>query len=123
MASRHRKHDLLDLIIQSIRDDGWNIIYLSDPNFHPFRLKIYKTEKSLNLRIYIWHLTHGGGNMRPADEYRIQITGVNQFEEEPNGKTLILGWWDEEEFLLGLILVNIMENWDIHLQYKFVKKH
>jgi putative restriction endonuclease len=35
--------------------------------------------------------------MRPADEYRIQITGVNQFEPEPNGKTLILGWWREGE--------------------------
>jgi putative restriction endonuclease len=32
--------------------------------------------------------------MRPADEYRIQITGVSRFEQRTNEKTLILGWWD-----------------------------
>lgn len=46
MASRHRKHDLLELIIQGIRDDGWNILYLSDPKYYPFRLKIYKGDES-----------------------------------------------------------------------------
>ena len=91
MAARHRKYDLLDIIIQGFRDDGWNILYIEDPNNHPFRLKIYRGEESYDLRIYVWNLTHGGGAMRPADEYRIQITGVNQFEPELNGKTLILG--------------------------------
>ncbi|MCD4695584.1 MAG: HNH endonuclease [Bacteroidales bacterium] len=101
MASRHRKHDLLDLIIQGIRDDGWNIIYLSDLKFHPFRLKIYRNDESYRIRIYIWNLTHGGGTLRPADEYRIQITGVEQFKQELNEKTLILGWWREGEVFAG----------------------
>ncbi|MEZ4793891.1 MAG: HNH endonuclease [Bacteroidia bacterium] len=101
MASRHRKYDLLDLIIQGIRDDGWNIIYLSDPKFHPFRLKIYRNDESHSVRVYVWNLTHGGGAQRPADEYRIQITGVDRFEQEPNGKTLILGWWREGEVFAG----------------------
>ena len=101
MASRHRKYNLLEIIIQGIRDDGWNIIYLSNSKYHPFRLKIYKGEESHNIRIYIWSLTHGGGSKRPADEYRIQITGVNQFEKEPNGITLILGWWREGEVFAG----------------------
>ena len=101
MASRHRKYDLLEIIIQGIRDDGWNIIYLSDPNFHPFRFKIYRNDESHNIRIYVWNLTHGGGAQRPADEYRIQITGVDRFEQEPNGKTLILGWWREGEVFAG----------------------
>jgi putative restriction endonuclease len=101
MASRHRKYDLLEIIIQGIRDDGWNIIYLSDPKFHPFRFKIYRNDESHNIRIYVWNLTHGGGAQRPADEYRIQITGVDRFEQEPNGKTLILGWWREGEVFAG----------------------
>lgn len=46
-------------------------------------------------------MTHGGGVKRPADEYRIQITGVSHFEQEPNGKTLILGWWREGEVFAG----------------------
>lgn len=101
MASRHRKYDLLEIIIQGIRDDGWSIIYLSDPKFHPFRLKIYRNDESHNIRIYVWNLTHGGGAQRPADEYRIQITGVDRFEQETDGKTLILGWWREGEVFAG----------------------
>ncbi|MFA6403490.1 MAG: hypothetical protein WCX31_17995 [Salinivirgaceae bacterium] len=76
-AKRHRKFDLFDKIIQAINDDGWNVLYLSDPAYHPFRLKIYKDKESFNIRIYIWNLTHGGGAQRPADEYRVQITGVD----------------------------------------------
>lgn len=101
MKSKHRKPDLLELIIQSIRDDGWNILYLSDPKYHPFRLKIYQGSKSYNVRIYIWNLTHGGGERRPADEYRIQITGVDKFEQGDNERTLILGWWREGEVFAG----------------------
>lgn len=101
MASRHRKYDLLGLILQAIRDDGWNILYLSDPKFHPFRLKIYNDNESFDVRIYIWNLTHGGGKARPADEYRIQITGVSNFEQAKNEKTLILGWWREGGVFAG----------------------
>lgn len=92
--ARHRKYDLLDIIVQSINDSGWNVLYVGNISEHPFLLKIYKNEESFLLRIYIWHLTHGGGAARPKDEYRIQITGTNQFEQRPGEKTLILGWWD-----------------------------
>lgn len=101
MASRHRKYDLLELILQAINDDGWNTLYLSDPKFHPFHLKIYNESESYNLRIYIWNLTHGGGQARPADEYRVQITGVNQFVQGADEKTLILGWWREGGVFAG----------------------
>lgn len=100
-AKRHRKFDLFDKIIQAINDDGWNVLYLSDPAYHPFRLKIYKDKESFNIRIYIWNLTHGGGAQRPADEYRVQITGVDHFEDEVGGKTLILGWWTEGSVFAG----------------------
>jgi putative restriction endonuclease len=62
MASKHRKHDLLEIIIQAIRDDGWNILYLSEPKFHPFQLKKYQGNEFHNIHIYIWNLTHGGGS-------------------------------------------------------------
>jgi len=92
--ARHRKHNLLDIIVNSINDSGWNVLYVSDIEQHPFVLKIYNNEESHLLRIYVWNLTHGGGAARAADEYRIQITGVDHFEQNPNEKTLILGWWD-----------------------------
>lgn len=101
MASKHRKHKLLTAITQSIGARGWDITHLSDPKLHPFRLKIQRDEVSHIMRIYVWKLTHGGGARRPKDEYRIQITSVEQFKEEPDGKTLILGWWNESEVFVG----------------------
>ena len=101
MARRHQKYDLLNIMLQAIIDDGWNYIYTRDPKFHPFQITIYKDTHTFNLRIYIWNLTHGGGRARPEDEYRIQITGVRQFEKHPSEKTLILGWWREGGVFAG----------------------
>ncbi len=99
--AKHRKYDLLDIIVQSVNDSGWNVLYVSDISDHPFLLKIYKNDESYLLRIYIWHLTHGGGAARPKDEYRIQITGADHFEQKAGEKTLILGWWDEVGVFAG----------------------
>lgn len=98
---RHQKSHLLGLIIQALYDDGWNVIYLNDPEFHPFVLRIYKGSLKFDLRIYVWNLTHGGGAARAADEYRIQITGVDQFESQQRGQTVILGWWEEGGVFAG----------------------
>lgn len=99
--AKHKKYDLLDIIINAVRDSDWNVLFVSSIHQHPFVLKIYKEETSYPLRIYIWHLTHGGGAQRPADEYRIQITGVTQFEHIKGEKTLILGWWEEGSVFAG----------------------
>jgi len=93
--ARHRKYDLLDIIVQSVNDCGWSVLYVGDISQHPFVLKIYSSEENHLLRIYIWNLTHGGGAARPKDEYRIQITGTDRFEQNAGEKTLILGWWGE----------------------------
>ncbi|MBD3315832.1 MAG: HNH endonuclease [Chitinivibrionales bacterium] len=99
--NRHRKYDLPAKILEAITDDGWTVIYLEAPKLHPFRIRIHKGSESFNVRIYVWHLTHGGGKMRPADEYRVQITGVDRFEKEPDGLTLILGWWESGQVFAG----------------------
>lgn len=99
--ARHRKYDLLDVIVQSINDSGWNVLYVGDISQHPFLLKIYNNEESYLLRIYIWNLTHGGGAARPKDEYRIQITGADKFEQKTDEKTLILGWWADVGVFAG----------------------
>ena len=99
--AKHRKHDLLEVIVQSIYDNGWNVLYLDDISSHPFLLKVYNNEESYQLRIYIWNLTHGGGASRPKDEYRIQITNINHFEQYKGEKTLILGWWSEVGVFAG----------------------
>lgn len=99
--ARHRKYDLLDIVVHSINDCGWNVLYIADISQHPFLLKIYNEDASYVLRVYIWNLTHGGGAARPHDEYRIQITGVDHFEQREGEKTLILGWWSEVGVFAG----------------------
>ena len=56
--------------------------------------------QSYRVRVYIWNLTHGGQN-RPEDEWRIQVTGIERFKPELRGKTLILGWWEETGVFAG----------------------
>lgn len=99
--AKHKKYQLLDIIVQSINDSGWNVLYVGNISEHPFLLKIYKNDESYLLRIYVWNLTHGGGAARPKDEYRIQITGADHFEQKAGEKTLILGWWDDVGVFAG----------------------
>ncbi|GAB4327688.1 MAG: hypothetical protein OHK0047_13660 [Leptolyngbyaceae cyanobacterium] len=101
--SRLTKADLLGIVIRSISECGWNVLYLENPVTHPFRLQLYRNDEDYRIRVYIWNLTHGGGSARPRSEYRIQITGLstNYFEPEIGGKTLILGWWDEVGVFAG----------------------
>jgi putative restriction endonuclease len=93
------KAQLLDNAVAAIRDSGWNVLFISEN--HPFELQMYRGAESYRLRIYIWNITHGGGSARPTDEYRIQITGVTQFEQTAVTKTLILGWWEEGGVFAG----------------------
>lgn len=99
--AKHRKYDLLEVIAQSINDCGWNILYVTNIDEHPFVIKIYNSENSHLLRIYVWNLSHGGGAKRASDEYRVQFTSVNKFVKHKDEKCLILGWWKEAEVFAG----------------------
>jgi len=101
LSTLHRKRDLLDQIVRSVNESGWNVLYLEDISYHPFVLRIYRGAQSHTIRIYVWNLTHGGGKERPVNEYRIQITGTERFENTPGEKTLILGWWNEVGVFAG----------------------
>jgi len=98
---RHNKYDLLNEVVSAVDEAGWNIAYLDNIDEHPFHLQIYREDRSFQVRIYIWHLTHGGGRARPVNEYRIQVTGIDHFETSPGYKTLILGWWSEAGVFAG----------------------
>ncbi len=62
---RHNKYDLLEKIVSAINDSGWNVVYLENIDQHPFHLQIYREAESYRVRVYVWHLTHGGGKARP----------------------------------------------------------
>lgn len=87
--------------MRAISDSGWSVLYLGSVDEHPFRLLVYGEQASYRVRVYVWHLTHGGGAARPKDEYRIQITGIDRFEQMPGEKTLVLGWWERMRIFAG----------------------
>lgn len=93
MALLSKPH-LFHIVESAFRNCGWSFLYLPPVGQHPARYQIYNGERSHIVRAYIWNLTHGGRN-RPVDEWRIQVTGVERFEPEIGGKTLILGWRDD----------------------------
>lgn len=100
--ARLSKSDLLLAVERGFEAGGWSVLYLSKPHEHPGRYRITRGEDRFTVRAYIWNITHGGGQ-RSAAEYRIQITGLNpnQIIEEIGGKTLILGYWDNEQVFAG----------------------
>ena len=101
--ARLKKAHLLSRVEHGFREGGWDLLYISDRNQHPVRYRVYRNDVAMTVCIYIWNITHGGGRARPENEYRIQITGVNNdaFLSHPGAKTLILGWWENEEVFAG----------------------
>lgn len=92
--ARLAKPQLLDKILDGIRDGGWTPIVLDDS--HPFRIQASRSSSdTVNLKIYIWNCTHGGGG-RSAEEFRVQFTGAIP-ERTDSLTTLILGWHDDYE--------------------------
>lgn len=95
------KAELFEVVVNAVGESGWNVLYITPPEVHPFQLQIYREDEAYRLRIYVWTLTHGGGRARPADEYRIQVTGVDQIRTFPDEKTLLLGWWETKKVFAG----------------------
>lgn len=84
------QQQLLTAILNSIEGSGWNGIVVQAHK--PFRLRIFKNESAgIDLCIYIWNCTHGGGKRRAPDEFRIQFTSVVP-KIESQAITLLLGW-------------------------------
>lgn len=97
------KSQLLGRVEDGFGSSGWNLLYISNPGEHPARYRVYRDADGFTARVYIWNISHGGGAARPAREYRIQVTGVPQdtFQPDLGGKTLILGWWANDEIFAG----------------------
>lgn len=89
MATLNNK-ELLNLVVSSIAEGGWRCLIVDDKK--PFRLRIFnENEKGVEVALYIWNCTHGGGAKRASDEYRIQLTGAVP-QKIPGIITVILGW-------------------------------
>ena len=90
---RPSKLDLRDQVLRALEESGRSV-FVEDSS-HPFVLRIEDEGAFLRTRVYIWNVTHGGGTARAADEYRIQVTGVDDFSIAGVDRSLILGWWEK----------------------------
>src|ERR1700733_15293927 len=100
--ARLSKAQLLERFEEAVRLSGWSLLYLAKA-LNPAQYQVYCEDRSCRVKVYIWNITHGGAT-RAVDEYRIQITGVYEFEPENGVRNLILGWWDD---------VSVVSGWDI----------
>ena len=84
---------LVQSIIDGIEIEAASATLISPPNSNPRKFLIQSSNHSQVVWIYIWTLTHGGGRARPANEFRIQITGIDPpILLNPLGPTLLLGF-------------------------------
>lgn len=97
--ARLTKRLLLERLCKSFKEGGWNIELISE-DVHPIQLRLQRGRVRVDLRAYVWNLTHGG-KPRSKDEMRIQATGVEKFEKVVGEPTLILGWSQELEVFAG----------------------
>jgi putative restriction endonuclease len=101
--ARLSKIALLQEFEDAVRAGGWGLLYRSKNNVHPAYYTVWRDDVRLRVKVYIWNITPGGRVSLP-NEYRIQVTGVDKFETEPNTRTLVLGWWDD---------VGVFAGWDV----------
>jgi hypothetical protein len=94
--ARATKKALIARIVENLTVGGWTVQQITEANVHPALLRMRRGRRTLQLRVYIWNLTHGGGAARPKHEFRIQVTsGVLKFQRDEGEQTAILGWSDE----------------------------
>lgn len=63
----------------------------------PARVRVITPSGTTDCILFLWTITGGGGgpDVRPANERRIQMTGVSGIPLEPGSRTLLGGWSDE----------------------------
>jgi hypothetical protein len=88
------KMELLERVLSGLEVSGWDA-RLQDRS-HPFDILASSGLVSHEIRVYIWNVTHGGGQVRSPGEYRIQITGVETPITAPaDVQILLLGWHED----------------------------
>lgn len=84
---------IVDAIYDAFNECNASTVLVSDVRGNPRHFVVQSGQSSLDLWVYIWTLTHGGGIARPKDEFRIQLTGVRPpLQLNPEGKTVLIGY-------------------------------
>lgn len=84
---------LAKAVADAIEESNASSVLLSALTQNPRRFLVQLEQRSFELWVYVWTLTHGGGWARPTDEYRIQMTGVSPpLPLNPQGPTVLVGY-------------------------------
>lgn len=84
---------IVSSIINAFEEGNASAILVSTGTGNPRHFIVQQSNRTFSIWIYIWTLTHGGGAARPVNEYRIQLTGIQQpLRRNPNGFTLLMGY-------------------------------
>ncbi len=95
---------LVDAILEAFQEAGASCAFVSALRRHPRRFIVEADDRSIEVWIYAWTLTHGGRPSLP-DEYRIQMTGVSSpLAANPDGYTLLLGYEPDLNMFAGFDL-------------------
>lgn len=92
---RLNKRELLARVLDAVSQSRANALVRNVR--HPFQLSIWNEYQAKLIRIFIWNITPGGpATVRSATEYRIQVTGIGDSLDLPEGTdTLLMGWSEE----------------------------
>ena len=96
---------IISAVEDAFTEAGASATLISERRAHPRRFYVVTGESTFPVWIYIWTLTHGGGQARPRDEYRIQLTSVTPpLPQNPDGPTLLLGYEPNTKCFAGFDL-------------------
>jgi putative restriction endonuclease len=88
------KDALLNQVISAVAAGGWQALIVDAT--HPFLIRVFRDDQpDLDVRVYIWNCTHGGGAARAKDEFRIQFTGTVPTRHKGE-QGVLLGWHAEK---------------------------
>lgn len=65
--------NLIELFTSHLETLGATVIVQDDPGRKPVHIRVIAFGQPLDYIVYLWNVTPGGNN-RPTDEWRIQIT-------------------------------------------------
>lgn len=88
---------LAEHFVGDIEREGATVLEVGRRDQRPARVRVISPEVSIECLLFLWTITPGGGGagVRPANERRIQITGVERFALVPGVRTIVGGWSEE----------------------------
>ena len=94
---------LVRSIAEAFAESDSIAVLVSQESGNPRKFIVRSARNHIEVWIYIWSLTHGGGAARPEDEYRIQLTSVSSpLQMNPSGgPTLLMGYESDTKCFAG----------------------